>query len=578
MLTSHANKTSQAPLEMNLNAATDHVNLEGWMPPQEGIAPSMRVGRAWINILWIIPLAVISLILMIVVAQQLRTFPAVQEFIQRYPGDASPVPVTSGYPLWLRALHFFNFFFMLFIIRAGIQILADFPRLFLRRDCTPGSEWFHFQRNVPQDRLWTSKDDSVTLPKWLGIPGIRHSVGLARWWHFSFDLLWVLNGLVFYVLIFSTDQWRRIVPTSWSVFPNALSTLIQYFSLQFPVEHGWLVYNGLQQLVYFITVFIAAPLAFITGVLQGPAFSNRLGLIAKILNRQLARTIHFAVLCWFLFFIFVHTTLALITGMRGNLNRIFLGINDVSSWNGVGVYLLVLALLATIWFLASPFTIRYARRLQKAGEMLVGGIKSLAELWEPNTTYSERDISPYFWVNGTLPTSNEYNALQKNGFVNYKLRVGGLVENPQTFSYEELKAMPKQEQITKHFCIQGWSGVAKWGGVPVRHILEIVKPKPEARYVVFYSFAEGADGGIYYDVHSMRNMRYKLSLLAYEMNGEPLNFLHGAPLRLRCENQLGFKMVKWIQAIELVNDFKDLGSGQGGYNEDHEFYGNHMPI
>src|SRR5690606_10265367 len=160
------------------------------------------------------------------------------------------------------------------------------------------------------------------------------------------------------------------------------------------------------------------------------------------------------------------------------------------------------------------------------------------------------------WVNGTLPTSNEYNALQKNDFVNYKLRVGGLVENPQTFSYEELKAMPKQEQITKHFCIQGWSGVAKWGGVPVRHILEIVKPKPEARYVVFYSFAEGADGGLYYDVHSMRTMRYKLSLLAYEMNGEPLNFLHGAPLRLRCENQLGFKMVKWIQAIELVHDFK----------------------
>lgn len=76
----------------------------------------------------------------------------------------------------------------------------------------------------------------------------------------------------------------------------------------------------------------------------------------------------------------------------------------------------------------------------------------------------------------------------------------------------------------------------------------------------------------------MRNMRYKLSLLAYEMNGEPLNFLHGAPLRLRCENQLGFKMVKWIQAIELVYDFKHLGSGQGGYNEDHEFYGNHMPI
>ena len=73
-------------------------------------------------------------------------------------------------------------------------------------------------------------------------------------------------------------------------------------------------------------------------------------------------------------------------------------------------------------------------------------------------------------------------------------------------------------------------------------------------------------------------MRHKLSLLAYEMNGETLNFLHGAPLRLRCENQLGFKMVKWIRAIELVSDFKHLGAGHGGYNEDHEFYGYRMPI
>ncbi len=574
----HAVQTLQSSLETSLTKAEDHLQLDRWMPPQDGVVPRIRIGRRWVSLLWAVPLAVVLLIVAIVAAQQLRMVPAVQDFIQRYPGDASPVPVTSGFPLWLRLLHFFNFFFMMFIIRAGIQILADYPRLFFRRDCTPGTEWFNFQRKVPQDRVWTSKDDSVTLPKWLGIPGIRHSVGLARWWHFSFDLLWVLNGLLFYVLIFATDQWRRIVPTSWSVFPNALSTFIQYLSLQFPAEHGWLVYNGLQQLTYFVTVFIAAPLAFITGVLQGPAFSNKLGFIAKILNRQLARTIHFMVLGWFLFFIFVHTTLALITGMRANLNRIFVGINNPFSWYGFWIYLLVLAMLIAAWFIASPFTIRNARWVQRVGEALVGGIQSLAELWGPSTTYTEKDISPYFWVNGTLPTSDEYNALQKNNFADYQLKVYGLVEKPQTFSYAELKAMPKQEQITKHFCIQGWSGVAKWGGVPVRRILDIVKPLPDARYVVFYSFAEGADGGLYYDVHSMKNMRYKFSLLAYEMNGEPLNFLHGAPLRLRCENQLGFKMVKWIQAIELVDDYRHLGSGQGGYNEDHEYYGYHMPI
>ena len=59
---------------------------------------------------------------------------------------------------------------------------------------------------------------SVTLPTWLGIPGLRHTLGLARWWHFSVNLLWLINGVAFYVLLFSTDQWRRLVPMTWEVF------------------------------------------------------------------------------------------------------------------------------------------------------------------------------------------------------------------------------------------------------------------------------------------------------------------------------------------------------------------------
>ena len=101
----------------------------------------------------------------------------------------------------------------------------------------------------------------------------------------------------------------------------------------------------------------------------------------------------------------------------------------------------------------------------------------------------------------------------------------------------------------------------------MRDIMDIVKPRSDARYVVFYSFSEGAAGGGYYDVHGIDNMRHQLTILAYEMNGAPLSVLHGAPLRLRCENELGFKMVKWVAAIEFVRDFADLGAGQGGYNE-----------
>jgi len=323
MKNSYKTQPFLSSLKIKLSDAADSLRLDRWMPPQAGTVPHIQIGRRWINVLWAIPLAVVFLILAIAVAQQLRTFPAVQEFIRRYPGDTSSSPVTTGFPFWLRAQHFLNSFFMLFIIRAGIQILADHPRLYFRRDSTPGTEWFRFQHDVPRDRLWTSKDDSVTIPGWLGIPGVRHSVGLARWWHFTFDLLWVINGLLFYVLLFTTDQWRRVVPTSWSVFPNALSTVLQYLSLQFPIEVTWTRYNGMQQLTYFVTIFIAAPLAFVTGVMQGPAFSNKLGGFARVLNRQLARTIHFVVLGWFLFFIFVHTTLVFITGLRKNLNYFY---------------------------------------------------------------------------------------------------------------------------------------------------------------------------------------------------------------------------------------------------------------
>lgn len=78
----------------------------------------------------------------------------------------------------------------------------------------------------------------------------------------------------------------------------------------------------------------------------------------------------------------------------------------------------------------------------------------------------------------------------------------------------------------------------------MRDILEIVKPTPEAHYAVFYSFSDGSAGGSYYDVHKIENVRHHQTILAYEMNGAPVSVLHGAPPRLRCENELGFKMVK----------------------------------
>lgn len=565
------------PLESQIGRAHDKVCLDKWTPAQSGVVPQIRIGKWWFNLLWLLPIGAVGLILGIGVGHELRLLPAVQEFIARYPGHTSTQVAYKGFPLWVRLQHVTNLLMMMFIIRSGIQILADHPRLYWNRHCTPGTEWFRFQREVPMDRLWTAKDDAVTIPSWLGIPGIRHSIGLARWWHLSCDMLWLMNGLIFYVLLFATHQWERLVPLSWEVFPNALSTMLQYLSLQLPVDDGWIRYNSLQQIVYFITVFIAAPMAALTGLMQAPAIGNALGPIGRMLHRQVARSIHFLILLWFLQFIAIHVTMVFITGMRRNLNHITVG-NDSGGWEGVVIASIAFAILTVIWFWASPFTLKNARVVQRVGTFLVGGIKGLMEMWDPKTQFAEKDISPFLWPNGLMPESQEFKQLVETNYIEYKLHISGLVENPQDIPFAELQGLPKQEQITQHYCIQGWSGVAKWAGVRMEDILKLVKVKPEAKYAVFFSFGEGGEGGMYYDVHSIENMKHELTILAYEMNSQPLTVLHGAPLRLRCENELGFKQVKWIRAIEFVEEFASIGSGQGGYNEDHEFYGYRMPI
>ena len=559
----------------------------GGIPEEKAEFPSLRFGSRWFSLLWLIPVGAVTLLVAIAVAQQLRTYSWMQSFLLDFPGTSSSyVPaVDSGFPWWLRWQHLFNIIFMMFIIRAGIQILADHPRLYLNAGSRPGSEWFRMRGPVPPDRMdqsqprrmWTAKDDSVTLPRWLGIPGFRHSIGLARWWHFSFDLLWVINGVAFYVLLFSTDQWRRLVPTSWDVFPNALSTAIQYASLDLPANEGFVQFNGLQLLAYFLTIFVAAPLALITGLLQSPAIAARLGLASGPLNRQVARSIHFAVLLWMIFFIVVHTVMVWITGLLPNLNHITLGTNT-DSWWALLIYGVAMAVILVLWFWASPFTIRHPRLVQRWGKALIGWLKGLMEWSDPKHTYPEKDISPYVWPNGQLPDSHEYQRLLETGFSDYRLKVSGLVESAAEFSLTELRAMPKREQVTQHYCIQGWSAIAKWGGVALSDICEQVKPTPEARWVVFRSLADGPDGGAFYDCHRIEHMYRPLTILAYEMNGQPLPEVHGAPLRLRNEDELGFKQVKWVASIEFVTDFSHIGGGNGGYNEDHEFYGYRMPI
>lgn len=567
-----------------LTLGEDRIERARWaggIAPEHAIAPRLRIGRdRWFNVLWLIPIGLVLAVGAIAVAQGIRNIPAVQHFIADFPGTQISTQATAdaGFSWWVNLQHFLNLTFVLFIIRSGWQILADHPRLYWTRNSRPGAEWMRMRPKSPDDPLWTAKQDCVDLPRHVGLPGTRHTIGLARWWHFTLDIGFLVNGIVFYILIFSTDQWRHLVPTSWRVFPDALSTMIQYLSLNFPANNGWVAFNGLQLLAYFITVFIAAPLALITGLGMSPSLAIRFPRFSKKFSIQLARSIHALVMIWFVLFIIAHVTMVFITGAGRNINAMFAA-RDSAGWLGWLIFGLAMSAVLAAWLAASPFTLRHPRVIQKVGDAVVGRLqRGLEKVKVQPQRYTEADISDYFWHNGHYPDSPEYQAMLANDFADYRLRIDGLVEHPVELSLIDLRALPYREQITEHYCIQGWSAVGKWGGVSMSTILDLVQPHPEAKWVVFYSIAEGEDGGIYYNAHSIRQMRDQYALLAYDFNGAPLTFGHGAPVRLRNELQLGFKHVKWIKGIEFVTHYRDLGSGYGGYNEDHEYFGTHQSI
>jgi DMSO/TMAO reductase YedYZ molybdopterin-dependent catalytic subunit len=189
--------------------------------------------------------------------------------------------------------------------------------------------------------------------------------------------------------------------------------------------------------------------------------------------------------------------------------------------------------------------------------------------------FGENDISTFFKPNGNPPPFTiDYRTNAASGWPTWKLDVAGLVKRPASFTLDELKAMPARTQITRHDCVEGWSAIAKWKGVPLAEIMQKVEPDQRARYVVFYCMDADDDGNSFYESIDLRDAGHPQTILAYEMNGRPLPVPHGAPLRLRVETQLGYKMAKYIRRIEFVESFEQIARGKGGYWEDrgYEWY------
>jgi DMSO/TMAO reductase YedYZ molybdopterin-dependent catalytic subunit len=189
--------------------------------------------------------------------------------------------------------------------------------------------------------------------------------------------------------------------------------------------------------------------------------------------------------------------------------------------------------------------------------------------------FSEKDISRYFKPNGNPPPLvMEYILNATSGWPFWKLEVGGLVKQPSQFSLEELKAMTSRTQITRHDCVEGWSAIAKWKGVPLGEIIKRVQPLPQVQHAVFYCMDTDTEGNNFYESIDLYDANHPQTILAYEMNDQSLPVEHGAPLRLRVETQLGYKMAKYIQRIEFVSSYKEIRGGKGGYWEDqgYEWY------
>lgn len=220
-------------------------------------------------------------------------------------------------------------------------------------------------------------------------------------------------------------------------------------------------------------------------------------------------------------------------------------------------------LSSTEWF---PKVLKTGETLSRTVHQLLGSRPSMAQ------EFTEADLSPFFRSNGTsLPPGEDYQALAKTGFAAWELEIGGLVDRPTKISLAELRAMPRRTQITRHDCVEGWSAIGKWTGVPLSNVLALVKPQPHARYVVFYC-ADAMSGGLtpeyYYESIDMDDAYHPQTILAYGLNGKDLPIPNGAPIRLRVERQLGYKHAKYIMRIELVESFKNIAGGKGGYWED----------
>lgn len=219
--------------------------------------------------------------------------------------------------------------------------------------------------------------------------------------------------------------------------------------------------------------------------------------------------------------------------------------------------------------------------LERANQLTYSAQRALVGEQAMAKEFSESEIRQGQRPNGSTDPRNIelYRDLEASGFAAYKLRITGLVETPKEYSLTELRNMPARTQITRHDCVEGWSCIAKWTGVPLSRLLDEAKVKSGAKFVVYHCYDQ-MGGGLsapeaYYTSSDLIDAFHPQTIAAFGLNDTALPVANGAPVRIRIERALGYKQPKYVHTIELVDSFAKFGMGQGGYWEDHgyDWYG-----
>lgn len=491
------------------------------------------------------------------------------------------------FPFWLQATHLINFVLIGMLFRSGWEILSSLPRLWWSNDSAPGKEWLRFtKRKLPKEEgVYTSLMDEKDLSPLVGLPG-KGNVGLGRHWHGLSVMLWVLNGIVYVVLLFATGLWTRIIPTSWDIIPEAWDSLVIYAGFGVPSIEHFQPYDALQMIAYTGVIFILAPFMMLTGVAMSPAIRSRYPWYVKFWGgHQGARSLHFIAMVLMAAFIVMHVSLVFLVHRDHNVVHMVFGHDDTAqAAQALVIMIATIVAVVIFWIALSYWTLANRVRAHTFLSWFTEIGRTIFLNWmkpklKEQKSYTDKDISGFHWTNGLPPTeeeSPEWIGYRDNDWDGYTITIGDDISGEsKTLTLAELRALPQMSYVGIHTCMQGWSATSRWSGPRLEDVMALLGPRPEgANYLMIDSYGlaqkmiDNRPREPFYAVLDLDTVGEAQTILAIERNGKPIDLYLGAPARVRAESHHGYKMVKWVRSIRWINDYAEYGDGRGGTRED----------